>query len=67
MSTSERWIAVGGDGAKFALVRLEDRTVEVCDPGLGNLHEWRVGQTPDGRALIFVKATTLELVRYELP
>jgi len=67
ISTSARWIAVGGGGSKFALANLEDRKVLVCDPGIGTLHDWRCGLTADGHALFFVNTKTLRLVRYELP
>lgn len=67
ISTSARWIAVGGAGSKLALANVDDRTVRVCDPGLGSLREWRCGLLPEGHALFFVHAGTLRVVSYALP
>lgn len=51
----------------YRCVNLSKGVPRAMQARLGDLHGWRIGQTPDGRALIFVNTKTLELANYKLP
>lgn len=67
LSPGARWIVAGGFGPTWTLVRLEDQRVFRFESGLDGAGNWKIGQTPDGRTLLLLHTSRLQLVRYALP
>jgi hypothetical protein len=67
LSVSPRWIVLGGYLDSWTLVRRADERVFHFDPGLSEKGSFAFGQSPDGKRLLLVDQTRLELVTVELP
>jgi len=66
-SAGASWIVAGDYGPSWTLVRLADDRVLRFEPHLEGKGSWHIGQTPDGKTLLLLNWSTLELVSYELP